>query len=54
MNQPETLQRLLAGDYEGTRLIAGKERMSIYREYADAVANGLVEAYDEHGDTRDQ
>ena len=45
MKQPETLQRLLAGDYEGTRPIAGKERVSIYREYADAVANGLVEAY---------
>ena len=54
MNQPETLQRLLAGDYEGTRAIAGKERVSIYREYADAVANGLAEAYEEHGSTRDK
>lgn len=45
MNQEETLCRLLAGDFEGTRMIAGKERVSIYREYADAVANGLVEAY---------
>jgi len=45
MNQEETLLRLLAGDYEGTRPIAGKERISIYREYANAVADGLVEAY---------
>jgi len=45
MNQPETLQRLLAGDYEGTKLIAGMERVSIYREYADAVADGLLDAY---------
>ena len=49
MNQPETLHRLLAGDYEGTRPIAGKERISIYREYADAVANGLIEAYETLG-----
>jgi len=45
MNQPETLRRLLAGDYEGTRLIAGKQRISIYREYSEAVAEGLVDAY---------
>lgn len=45
MNQEETLLRLLAGDYEGTQLIAGKPRISIYREYANAVADGLVEAH---------
>ncbi len=45
MNQEETLLRLITGDYEETRLIAGKERISIYREYANAVADGLVEAY---------
>ena len=45
MNQPETLQRLLAGDYDGTRLIAGKQRISIFREYAEAVASGLVDVY---------
>jgi N-acetylmuramoyl-L-alanine amidase len=45
MNQPETLQRLLAGDFDGSRLIAGKKRVSIFREYASAVADGLVDAY---------
>jgi hypothetical protein len=45
MNQPVTLQRLLAGDYEGTRLVAGKERISIFREYAYAVAEGILDAF---------
>ncbi len=45
MNQPETLARLLAGDFAGERLLAGKMRVSIYREYADSVAAGLIEAY---------
>jgi hypothetical protein len=45
MNQAETLSRLLAGDFLGQRRIAGKYRISIYREYADCVAEGLVDAY---------
>ncbi len=45
MNHPETLQRLLAGDYEGIQIIAGKPQPSIYREYANAVADGLLDAY---------
>jgi len=45
MNQPVTLRRLLAGDYAGTKLIAGERRPSIYREYADAVVNGLLTSY---------
>lgn len=45
MNQAETLTRLLAGDYLGQRLVAGRYRISIYREYADCVAEGLVDAY---------
>jgi hypothetical protein len=45
MNQAETLARLLAGDYFGKRRIAGKDRTSIYREYADCVASGLVDVY---------
>jgi hypothetical protein len=45
MNQPETLARLLAGDYEGERLVAGRMRISIFREYARAVAEGLVDIY---------
>ena len=45
MNQPVTLQRLLAGDYEGLKFVGGQQRPSIYREYAEAVAQGLVDAY---------
>ena len=45
MNEHVTLQRLLAGDYKGTRLEAGRRRESIFREYANCVAAGLVDAY---------
>ena len=45
MNEHVTLQRLLAGDYKGTRLEAGRQRESIFREYANCVAAGLVDAY---------
>ena len=45
MNEPVTLQRLLAGDYKGTRLVVGRQRQSIFREYANSVAAGLVDAY---------
>jgi hypothetical protein len=48
MNEHVTLQRLLAGDYKGTRLVAGRQRESIFREYADSVAAGLVDAYAAH------
>ena len=45
MNEVVTLQRLLAGDFEGSREIGGKQLTSIYREYAEAVAAGIVDAY---------
>jgi N-acetylmuramoyl-L-alanine amidase len=45
MNQADTLTRLLAGDYAGERRVAGRLRVSIYREYADCVAAGLVDSY---------
>jgi len=45
MNQPETLARLLAGDYSGERMIAGRPRISIFDEYARCVAEGLVDVY---------
>lgn len=45
MNQPVTLQRLIAGDYVGLKMIGGQQRPSIYHEYAEAVAQGLVDAY---------
>ena len=38
-------ERVQAGDYEGTRNIEGKEQPSIFREYADAVVEGLLEYY---------
>jgi hypothetical protein len=47
MNEPVTLQRLLAGDYQGTRFVAGRPRESIFQEYANNVAAGLADAYSE-------
>ena len=48
MKESVTLQRLLAGDYKGSRLVAGRQRESIFREYANNVAAGLVDAYAEN------
>jgi N-acetylmuramoyl-L-alanine amidase len=45
MNNQVVYQRLLAGDYEGQRKFNGKNYGSIFREYADCVAQGLVKAY---------
>jgi N-acetylmuramoyl-L-alanine amidase len=45
MNNKVVYQRLLAGDYDGTRNFDGKPYTSIFREYADCVAQGLVRAY---------
>jgi hypothetical protein len=45
MNSKDGFARIQAGDYEGTRNINGLERKSIFREYADSVANGLAEYY---------
>jgi hypothetical protein len=45
MNNSDVFARVQAGDYEGTRPINGVERPSIFREYADSVAKGLVEYY---------
>ena len=45
MNSKDVFDRIQAGDYEGTRNINGRERKSIFREYADSVADGLVEYY---------
>lgn len=43
MNSNEAFARIQAGDYEGTREVNGFQRPSIYREYANAVADGLAE-----------
>jgi N-acetylmuramoyl-L-alanine amidase len=45
MNSKDAFARIQAGDYEGTRNINGVERKSIFREYADSVADGLTEYY---------
>lgn len=45
MNSRSAFARIQAGDYEGRRKIGGVARKSIYREYADAVADGLVKHY---------
>ena len=45
MNQPDTLVRLLAGDFSGERVIAGRPRTSIYREYVECVTEGILDAY---------
>jgi hypothetical protein len=45
MNNNVVYQRLLAGDYEGQKIFDGKPYTSIFREYADCVAQGLVKAY---------
>jgi hypothetical protein len=45
MNSNEAFARIQAGDYEGTRVINGVERQSIFREYAEGVVDGLVEYY---------
>jgi hypothetical protein len=45
MNSKDVFARIQAGDYEGTRNINGVERKSIFREYADSVAEGLVDYY---------
>jgi hypothetical protein len=45
MNSKDAFARIQAGDYEGTRNVNGLERKSIFREYAESVADGLVEYY---------
>ncbi len=43
MNSPEVFARVQAGDYDGVRPVAGAQRQSIFREYADGVAAGMLE-----------
>ena len=45
MNSVDVFARVQAGDYEGTRVVNGIERPSIYREYVDGVVDGLVDYY---------
>jgi hypothetical protein len=45
MNEAETLARLVAGDYSGEQMVGGALHRSIFREYADCVAQGILAAY---------
>ena len=45
MNSRDVFERVQAGDYKGKRIFGGTARQSIYREYADGVASGLVNYY---------
>lgn len=45
MNSRQDYARIQAGDYKGTRIFGGVPRKSIYREYADAMADGIVAYY---------
>lgn len=45
MNSTIDYPRIQAGDYEGTREINGQQRPSIFREYADALTQGLANHY---------
>jgi N-acetylmuramoyl-L-alanine amidase len=45
MNSTIDYPRLQAGDYDGLREINGKPQTSIFREYANALAQGLVAHY---------
>jgi len=43
MNSTEGFARIEAGDYDGTREFNGVQRKSIFREYAQAIADGLAD-----------
>jgi N-acetylmuramoyl-L-alanine amidase len=45
MNSNDVFARIQAGDYEGIRSVNGVEGKSIFREYADSVAEGLIDYY---------
>ncbi len=51
MNSQNVADRVAAGDYDGEREVAGAMRKSIYREYADGVADGLRAWYGARGST---
>src|SRR5437588_5424905 len=45
MSSKDGFARIQAGDYDGTKQINGINRKSIFREYADSVAEGLADYY---------
>jgi hypothetical protein len=44
MDDALTYRRLIAGDYDGERTIGGKTYRSIFREYAEIVVQGVINA----------
>ncbi len=48
MNSKGFFHRAELGDYEGKRMIDGVARKSVYREYADAVAEGVARYFREN------
>lgn len=42
MNNRDIYPRMIAGDYEGVKTVNGKEQTSIFREFADAIARGVI------------
>lgn len=42
MNDREMYRWIQAGEYEGTRVFAGKARGNVFREYAEQVAEGVI------------
>ena len=42
MNDREIYRWIQAGEYEGTRVFAGKSRGNVFREYAEQVAEGVI------------
>ena len=45
MNSDEVFWRVQEGDYDGIRNVNGRNRPSIYRDYAAGVVDGLIEYY---------
>jgi hypothetical protein len=45
MNSREVFARVRAGNYEGTREVAGKRRSNIYEEYVDGVVDGVLQYF---------
>jgi hypothetical protein len=45
MNNKTVLRRIELGEYEGLKEVDGKMRKNIYREYADALVNGIALAF---------
>jgi hypothetical protein len=44
MDDTHIYQRLIAGDYDGEKEIAGRKYRSIFREYAEIVVQGIIDA----------